>query len=138
MKILIFGLSGSGKTYLAEGLAKLLGCAHFNADAIRYMTNDWDFSTEGRKRQALRMRNMADFEASKGRVVVCDFICPTNHARDLFDADFTVWMDTVTKSDFKDTDAIFQKPDSVDFRITDWNEHNHRMIAECVLCKLGE
>ena len=41
MKILIFGLPGSGKTWLAERLQKRLECAWFNADEIRRMANDW-------------------------------------------------------------------------------------------------
>ena len=40
MKILIFGLPGSGKTTLAEPLAKLLGGVHINADKVRKNTKD--------------------------------------------------------------------------------------------------
>ena len=55
MKILIMGLPGSGKTYLAARLQPLLKAAWYNADNVREMANDWDFSEEGRKRQAKRM-----------------------------------------------------------------------------------
>ena len=48
MKILIMGLPGSGKTYLAERLQPLLEAAWYNADKVREMANDWDFSPEGR------------------------------------------------------------------------------------------
>ena len=56
--ILIMGLPGSGKTTLAEELAPLLNAKRLNADEVRKEANDWDFSEEGRKRQA---RRMADF-----------------------------------------------------------------------------
>ena len=64
MKILVMGLPGAGKTHLAERLQKVLNCAWYNADKVREMANDWDFSPEGRVRQANRMRTFADFESS--------------------------------------------------------------------------
>ena len=44
MKILIFGLPGSGKTTLAEPLAKLLGGVHINADEVRKQYEGHDMS----------------------------------------------------------------------------------------------
>jgi len=52
MKILIFGLPGSGKSTLAKPFAKLINGVHINADAVRKEYNDWDFTPEGRNRQA--------------------------------------------------------------------------------------
>ena len=60
MKILIFGLPGSGKTTLAKPFAELINGVHINADAVRERYKDWDFSPEGRLRQAQRMRHLAD------------------------------------------------------------------------------
>lgn len=119
MKILIFGLPGSGKTWLAERLQKHLNCAWFNADKIREMANDWVFDDEARVRQARRMVNLADYEKGCGRTVICDFVCPTNLTRYIFDANITIWMDTVNKSKYTDTDKLFEKPDSkeVDYRV---------------------
>ena len=56
------GLPGSGKTYLSERLVPLLNAAWYNADVVRKMANDWDFSNDGRNRQSNRMRTFADFE----------------------------------------------------------------------------
>ena len=96
MKILICGLPGSGKTWLAERLVKLIdNCAWYNADFLRKYSNDWDFSESGRIRQAKRMRTFADFEISNGRWVICDFVAPTNKARETFNPDYMIWLDTI-------------------------------------------
>ena len=52
MKILICGLPGSGKSTLAEPLSRLLDGVWINADEVRTHYDDWDFSIEGRIRQA--------------------------------------------------------------------------------------
>lgn len=133
MKILIMGLPGSGKTYLTERLVPLIGAAWFNADKIREMANDWDFSEQGRVRQSNRMRAFADFEKSQGRFVVCDFICPTMETREVFDADFTVWMDTIEKGRYGDTNELFEPPINIEMQITEWNDSNHQVVAEEIL-----
>ena len=133
MKILIMGLPGSGKTYLTERLVPLIGAAWFNADKVREMANDWDFSTEGRVRQSNRMKSFADFEKSHGRIAVCDFVCPTVETRRLFDADFTVWLDTIKEGRYEDTNQLFERPTDVEIRITEWNEKNHHDVAEEIL-----
>ena len=127
------GLPGSGKTYLTERLVPLLIAAWFNAEKIREMTNDWDFSDQGRLRQSNRMKTYADFEKSHGRMVICDFVCPTKETRKMFDADFTVWMDTIEEGRFEDTNKLFERPCDVEMRITEWNNNNHHDVAQEVL-----
>ena len=95
MKILIMGLPGSGKTYLAERMQPILNAAWYNADKVREMANDWDFSPQGRIRQSLRMKNLADYEKSHGIIVICDFVCPTAETKTNFDPDITIWMNTI-------------------------------------------
>ena len=129
MKILIMGLPGSGKTYLAQRLQPLLRAAWFNADKVREMANDWDFSPEGRKRQSLRMKSLADYESENKRIVICDFICPTSETRKMFDPDIVIWLDTIKEGRFEDTNKMFEKPENIDFRVTEWNDKNHINIA---------
>lgn len=87
MKILIFGLPGSGKTTLAKPFAELIGGRHLNADEVRTRYDDWDFSLEGRIRQAQRMRYLADGVVMAGGIAIADFVCPTEHAREEFAPD---------------------------------------------------
>ena len=98
MKILICGLPGSGKTWLAERLVKKIdNCAWYNADVLRKYSNDWDFTNEGRIRQARRMKTFADFEIDNGRWVICDFVAPTKESRDVFKPDYVIWLDTINR-----------------------------------------
>ena len=116
--ILIMGLPGAGKTTLANELAKLIKAKRLNADEIRKAANDWDFSEEGRTRQAKRMSDAAIKMKSEGNNVIADFICPTPEARKLFPADYVVWVDTIQKGRFEDTNQMFIKPEKFDFHVT--------------------
>ena len=112
------GLPGAGKTTLADELAPLLNAKRLNADEIRRAANDWDFSEEGRKRQAKRMAEHAIKLKNDGNYVVADFICPTPEARSLFPADFVIWVDTIKEGRFEDTNQMFIKPEKFNFHVT--------------------
>ncbi len=112
------GLPGAGKTTLANELAPSLKAKRLNADEIRKAANDWDFSEEGRKRQAKRMAEHALKLKNEGNYVVADFICPTPEARSLFPADFIIWVDTIKEGRFEDTNQMFIKPEKFNFHVT--------------------
>ena len=159
MKILVCGLPGSGKTWLAERLIKHIDhCAWYNADFVRKFSNDWDFEIEGRMRQAYRMKTFADFEKSHGRWVICDFVAPTEKAREIFKPDYMIWMDTInegrvvseklkelkninnlpfdanslsTSQKFDDTNKLFEKPTKIDIHITSFlSDEEIKALAE--------
>ena len=115
------GLPGAGKTTLADELAPKLNAKRLNADEVRKAANDWDFSEEGRKRQAKRMADFALELKNQGNYVVADFICPTPEARKLFPADFVIWVDTIKEGRFDDTNHMFVKPEKFDFHVTTQN-----------------
>ena len=112
------GLPGSGKTTLASELVPLLKAIWINNDKVRREANDWDFSEEARKRQAKRMADLAEKFDNEGHHVVADFICPTPEARKLFNADYIVWINTIKKGRFDDTNKMFVKPEKFDFEVT--------------------
>ena len=95
-KILIMGLPGAGKTTLAEKFAPMINAVRINADEVRKMANDWDFSLKGRLRQSKRMKDLAQKALNEGRHVVADFVCPTPDTRKDFKED-----DKVGASGFK-------------------------------------
>ena len=122
IRVLIMGLPNAGKTTLARRLVAALGpdsTAWFNADAVRAQFNDWDFSPEGRLRQAVRMRHLAD--SCEKPIAVCDFVAPLPSLRQAFDAHCLVWVDAIKQGRFADTNALFEPPASVTVHVTDWD-----------------
>ena len=115
------GLPGAGKTTLADKLAPELNAKRLNADEVRKAANDWDFSEEGRTRQAKRMADLALKLKGEGNYVIADFIAPTPKARSLFPADYTIWIDTIKEGRFDDTNKLFVKPEKYDFHVTTQN-----------------
>ena len=119
-KILIMGLPGSGKTTLASKLVPLLKAKWMNNDEVRKDANDWDFSKEGRIRQSKRMTEKAEQYKIDGKYkyLVTDYVCPLPETRKLFNADYTVWVDTIIKGRFEDTNKMFIKPEKFDFKVS--------------------
>lgn len=133
MKVLIFGLPGSGKSYLAGKLVEYLRdkVVWINADRVREEANDWDFTEQGRIRQKNRMSALCDKAIQEGKIALADFVCPYETARLEFGADYTIWVDTIKKGRFEDTNKIFEAPafDDYDYRIKEWNEVDAKNVA---------
>jgi hypothetical protein len=134
-RILIMGLPGAGKTYLAQHIVDHLQDSYkvnelsltpltkikvgwLNADDVRKQYNDWDFSEAGRIRQSIRMRTLAD-SMTDVDYVICDFVAPLVEMRNNFKADWTVWVDTIDRGRYEDTNRAFVAPEVYDFRITE-------------------
>lgn len=123
-KVLIMGLPGAGKTTLAKELINMLERANhstywLNADRVRTLYADWDFSEEGRIRQSERMRDLAKFRSEE--FVICDFVAPLAEMRVIFDPDILIWVDTITESVHKDTNSMFICPEKTDLRVNSKN-----------------
>ena len=134
-KFLVMGLPGAGKTTLADKLATKIPSVRINADEIRKRYNDWDFSKEGRIRQAKRMRDLSDKEISTGKNVITDFVCPTDKTRDDFNAHYVIWVDTINQGRFEDTNKIFEPPKNFFLKVT---SKNADYWSEQIIIKLSK
>lgn len=123
MKILILGLPGTGKTTLARELSYHFLLPHHNADTYRELYDDWDFSVEGRARQAKRMSKQWG---------ILDFVCPTRAMRYITQPDYVIWMNTFGESRFSDTDQLFEPVVQYDIRIDEWitKDQLHKCLAD--------
>jgi GTPase SAR1 family protein len=141
-KILICGLPGSGKTSLATRLVTHLNNAdHYNADEIRKKHDDWDFSPEGRARQAVRMKNYAQYSVNENRYAVCDFVCPTVELRTLFEPDYIIWVNTIEQGRFEDTNKIFEPVTDSDIEISKdnwWTEEHIEHWAKLLAVEIKD
>lgn len=133
--ILIMGLPGSGKTTLAKELhaVHLQNSTWLNADQIREAYSDWDFSSAGRLRQAHRMRLLTD--SADTEWVIADFVAPIPEMRDIYNADFTVWVDTISAGRYEDTNRLFVPPETFQVRVTSkdataWAKIIHACLVE--------
>ena len=122
------GLPGAGKTTLAQALQTKLNCVWFNADKVRALFNDWDFSPEGRIRQSKRMRILAD--DSNNEYAIADFVAPLKQMRDIYAADYVIWMDTISAGRFEDTNQMFECPETYNLRITDFDYSVDDIVKE--------
>lgn len=113
------GLPGSGKTYLAERLAKSLRAVHLNADRVRATINtDLKFSVEDRIEHARRMGWMAQLIKESGITAIADFICPIEETRKAFNPDFIIWMNTIAAGRYEDTNRMFVPPTNANVILT--------------------
>ena len=116
----------------------MFNAIHLNADEVRKELNDWDFTPTGRTRQAERMKTYAEKHVNNNRVVIADFVCPTEHTRKDFNPDYTVWMDTIKEGRFEDTNKIFEEPSNYDFKVNHFDAQMWAfLIKQDILDKHG-
>ena len=65
---------------------------------------------------------MAELARLAGKTSVIDFICPYDYLRKHFD--ITIFINTINKSKYENTNKVFELPVKVDFEIKDFNYDN--------------
>ena len=127
MKILVMGLPGSGKTWLGERISKHFSIPFWDADDVRRIYNDWDFSIGGRALQTERMRTLAEIDD----ISISAYVCPLPALRHNFNPDKLIWMDTIEEGRYEDTNKLFHPPLKIyDLRITKWIDENQ--LSKCL------
>lgn len=124
--IQIIGLPGSGKTTLANRLSGRLNAIQLNADQVRSdLSSDLGFSIEDRLEQSRRLGAIARLLKAQGITVIVDYVCPTNQTREVFgDADIVVWMNTIARSRFEDTNSLWEQPSTPDIIFEDLEQED--------------
>ena len=89
-------------------------------------------------RQAKRMRDLADEYVKKDCYVIADFICPTKAAREIFNPQFIIWVDTIDKGRFDDTNKMFVNPDKYDLKVNTKNAEKWSKVAHNMLMNIKE
>ena len=115
------GLPGSGKTWLGSRIAKHFSIPFWDADVVREIYNDWDFSIAGRAIQTERMRTLAEIDP----ISISAYVCPLPALRHNFNPDKIVWMDTIKEGRYRDTNNLFEAPlKNYNLRVTKWIDEN--------------
>jgi adenylylsulfate kinase len=85
-------------------------------------------------RQAQRMKYLADGVVRAGKHVVADFIAPTRKAREEFNADFIIWMDTIKKGRFADTNKMYEplSEDEYKYHVIEWFDNTHLQLLSVI------
>ena len=78
------------------------------------------------------MKYLSDGIVMAGKIAIADFICPTEATRKEFNADLRIWMDTIDKGRYEDTNKLFEKPLEVDLKITEWSSDNDEKLLKLI------
>ena len=117
------GLPGSGKTRLGERIAKHFNIPFWDANIVRKIYNDWDFSIQGRDKQSMRMRKLAEVDP----ISISAFIAPLPGYVTNFFPDKLIFMDTVKECQYDDTNKLFQAPQTPDVIIKKFGDDDEAL-----------
>jgi adenylylsulfate kinase len=125
------GLPQSGKTTLGEKLSEKFNIPFWDADVVRKIYNDWEFSVQAREHQTLRMRRLSELDP----ISISAFICPLPGFRTFFFPDKLIWMDTIEECEYEDTNKLFSPPQKYDVRITKLGDDTEAfdLVKKCMI-----
>jgi adenylylsulfate kinase len=67
---------------------------------------------------------------SSNEYVIADFVAPLKQMRDIFAADYVIWMDTIAEGRFEDTNQMFESPETYNLRIKDFDYSVDDIVKE--------
>jgi adenylylsulfate kinase len=67
---------------------------------------------------------------SNNEYVIADFVAPLKQMRNIYAADYVIWMDTIAEGRFEDTNQVFEPPETYDLRITDFDYSVDEIVKE--------
>jgi hypothetical protein len=127
MKVVVFGLPGSGRSTLARELGRALNAVVLDENKLFETLNcDLDRSPEGFAESARRMGWLASTFLDNGVNCVCDMMLPTRQSRSNFRVSgrevYAIWMDTIDSSKDANANAMWEtlKDDYCNMHISNW------------------
>ena len=84
------------------------------------------------------MKFLSDGVVLAGKIAIADFICPTKKTREEFNADFSVWMDTIKEGRFEDTNKLFEKPTEANYYVKEWLDDTPSRLEKLIKDSMGE
>ena len=127
MKVVVFGLPGSGRSTLARELGRALDAVVLDEDRLfETLNSDLDRSPQGYTESARRIGWAASAVLDSGVNCVCDMMLPTQTSRDSFRISkrevYAIWMDTIDSSKDANANAMWEslKPVHCNLHISNW------------------
>ncbi len=77
------------------------------------------------------MKDLAELHGEYSDVVICDFVCPLEKTRREFNADYLVFVNTISESIYEDTNKVFESPSKFNFEVKHKDSGRYsRMIGD--------
>jgi adenylylsulfate kinase len=76
------------------------------------------------------MKIVSDQVIKDNKNAVVDFVCPTKKTRKAFDANYIVWMNTIEKGRFEDTNQLFENPkkNEINFEVNEKDSEKYKYL----------
>jgi hypothetical protein len=84
------------------------------------------------------MKYLADGVVKAGKIAIADFVCPTVMTRLEFNPDYTVWMDTISRCKYENTNDMFEPPEKVDYHVSEWFDNSHQQLTQVINRYMGK
>ena len=108
MKILVFGLQGSGKGDVAKHLSEQIKGVHIDASDTRTETENWSWGIQDRKKVCEHLGIAAHGVELSDKIAVIEGIVEFYEDRRGLNADYIIWANTCKDCSYDDTSFFFK------------------------------